>query len=125
MILLSPSCLANEIDNGPLLFALLEMIQCQCHGFMSPQPTREEHIDLWAGIFKGSRMAAKVRRAGRLDPNHIIVDFDTDLSGVREPPRGSQNQSNNVIRTHLKHILEKRKGQWKVLFAQNTFIAGK
>src|SRR6266478_5343936 len=62
----------------------------------------QEHVDLWAGIFKGSRMAAKVRRVRRLDPNHIIV-----------------------LRTHLKHILEKRNGQWKVLAAQNTFIADK
>src|SRR6266446_8970339 len=86
----------------------------------------QEHVDLWAGIFKGSRMAAKVRRVRRLDPNHIIVDFDTELSGIRELPPGSQNQgSNNVLRTHLKHILEKRNGQWKVLAAQNTFIADK
>jgi len=84
-----------------------------------------EHVDLWAGIFKGSRMAAKVRRVRRLDPNHIIVDFDTELAGVRELPPGSQNLGNNVLRTRLKHILEKRNGQWKVLSAQNTFIARK
>ena len=84
-----------------------------------------EHVDLWAGIFKGSRMAAKVRRVRRLDPNHIIIDFDTELAGVRELPPGSQNQGNNVLRTRLKHILEKRNGHWKVLSAQNTFIAGK
>ena len=36
-----------------------------------------------------------------------------------------RNEGNNVIKTHLKHILEKRNGQWKVLSAQNTFIAGK
>lgn len=85
----------------------------------------QEHVDLWAGILKGSRVAAKVRRVRRLDPNHIIVDFNAELSGVRDLPRGSQNESNNVIKSHLKHILEKRNGQWKVLSAQNTFIAGK
>jgi uncharacterized protein (TIGR02246 family) len=79
------------------------------------------HVDLWAGIFKGSRIAAKLRKVRRLDPNHIIVDFDTELSGFRELPPGSQG--NNVIRSHLKHILEKRNGEWKVLSAQNTFIA--
>jgi uncharacterized protein (TIGR02246 family) len=86
----------------------------------------QEHVELWAGIFRSSRIAAKVRRVRRLDPNHIIVDFDAELSGIRELPSGSQNQgSNNVLRSHLKHILEKRNGQWKVLPAQNTFIAGK
>jgi hypothetical protein len=33
--------LANQINNGPMLFALLKMIQGQSHGFMPPQPTRE------------------------------------------------------------------------------------
>lgn len=80
------------------------------------------HVDLWAGIFKGSRMAASVRRVRRLDPNHIIVDINTELSGAREFPPGSQNQRNNVIKAHLKHILEKRNGEWKVLSAQNTYI---
>ena len=85
-----------------------------------------EHVDLWAGIFKGSHVSAKVRRVRRLDPNHIIADFDTELSGVQKLPSGTQNQgSDNVVRTHLKHILEKRDGHWKVLSAQNTFIAGK
>jgi hypothetical protein len=34
--------LANQIDNGPMLFALLEMIQSQSHGFMPPQAAREQ-----------------------------------------------------------------------------------
>jgi len=30
----------NEINNGPMLLALLEMIQCQSHSFMPPQTHR-------------------------------------------------------------------------------------
>jgi hypothetical protein len=37
----------------------------------------------------------------------MIVDFDLELSG---------NPGGN----HLKHILEKRNGTWKILSAQNT-----
>ncbi len=33
--------LADQINNCPMLFALLEMIQCQGHSFMPPQATRE------------------------------------------------------------------------------------
>ncbi len=33
--------LADQINNCPMLFALLEMIQFQGHSFMPPQPTRE------------------------------------------------------------------------------------
>src|SRR3984893_1171143 len=34
--------LANQINNGPMLFALLEMIQSQSHGFMPPRAAREQ-----------------------------------------------------------------------------------
>src|SRR5437879_8439633 len=33
--------LADQINNGPMLLALLELIQCQSDGFMPSQPTRE------------------------------------------------------------------------------------
>ena len=32
---------ANQVNNGPMLFALLEMIQGQSHGLMPPKPTRQ------------------------------------------------------------------------------------
>src|SRR5229473_8051438 len=34
--------LADQINNGPMLSALLEVIQCQSHGFMPPQAAREQ-----------------------------------------------------------------------------------
>src|ERR1041385_8358602 len=65
----------------------------------------KEHVDLWASIFKGSHMEAKVRRIRRLDPNHIIVDFDTAMTNVQKLPPGAA--ASGALRTHLKHILEK------------------
>jgi hypothetical protein len=38
-------------------------------------------------------------------------------------PPGTQPNANGVLRNHLKHVMEKRNGVWKVLSAQNTFIA--
>src|ERR1700730_9009678 len=37
--------LANQVNNSPMLFALLEMIQSQCHGFMPPQAAREQQCE--------------------------------------------------------------------------------
>jgi len=36
---------ADQINNGPILFALLEVIQSQRHGFMPPQAAREQHCE--------------------------------------------------------------------------------
>jgi uncharacterized protein (TIGR02246 family) len=82
----------------------------------------QEHVDLWAGPFKGSHVAGKVRRVQMLGANYMIVDFDVQLSGFAKalpvaPPATA------VLNSHLKHVMEKRDGAWKVLSAQNTMVA--
>ena len=80
------------------------------------------HVDLWAGIFKGSHVEATVRNIRRLGPNYVLVDLDLALSGAREAPPGAFVDAHGAIRTHLKHILERRNGVWRILSAQNTFV---
>jgi uncharacterized protein (TIGR02246 family) len=83
----------------------------------------QEHVDLWAGLFNGSRISGKVRRIRMLGPTFMMVDFDAELSGVRQLPPGSPADASGVLHNHLKHIMERRRGIWKVLAAQNTFIS--
>jgi uncharacterized protein (TIGR02246 family) len=83
----------------------------------------KEHIDLWNGIFKGSRATGKVRRIQMLGSDYMMVDFDVLISNVRELPPGAPAYPDRTLRNHLKHIMEKRNGTWKVISAQNTFIA--
>ncbi|HTM90179.1 MAG TPA: SgcJ/EcaC family oxidoreductase [Terriglobales bacterium] len=82
----------------------------------------QEHVDLWNGMFKGSRIQGTVRRIRMLGPKYMMVDLDLEVSNVRQLPPGSP-YADRVLRNHLKHILEKRNGAWKVIAAQNTFIA--
>jgi uncharacterized protein (TIGR02246 family) len=82
----------------------------------------KEHVDLWAGPFHGSHIAGQVRRIRRLGPNYLLVDLDLELSGVSQLPPGAPPGS-KVLRNRLKHILERRGTQWKVIAAQNTFVA--
>ena len=83
----------------------------------------KEHVDMWAGPFKGSHIEGRVRRVQRLGENYMIVDVDLEVSGVRQGPPGSPQNGKGILRNHLKHVMEKRDGVWKVLSAQNTFIA--
>ena len=83
----------------------------------------QEHVDLWSGPFKGTRIFAKVRRVQKLSPHYMIVDFDSRLSGVRQLPPGAAPGGSGLLCSHLKHIMEKRLGIWKVLSAQNTFAS--
>src|SRR5215216_4687828 len=38
----------------------------------------QEHVELWAGIFKGSHVTGKVRRIRMLGPTFMMVDFDAE-----------------------------------------------
>jgi uncharacterized protein (TIGR02246 family) len=40
----------------------------------------QEHIDLWSGIFKGSRATGKVRRIQMLGSDYMMGDFDIQIS---------------------------------------------
>jgi uncharacterized protein (TIGR02246 family) len=82
----------------------------------------QEHVDLWGGIFKGSHIAGRVRRVQMLGANYMIVDFDLQLSGFAKAPPGAPPGA-TVLKNHIKHVMEKRDGVWKVLSAQNTLIA--
>jgi uncharacterized protein (TIGR02246 family) len=82
----------------------------------------QEHVDLWAGPFKGSHVIGKVRRIQMLGTNYMIVDFDVQLSGFTTAPPGAP-LGTAVLNAHLKHEMEKRDGAWKVLSVQNTIVA--
>ena len=85
----------------------------------------QQHVELWSGIFKGIRVTGATRRIQMLGSNYMIVDFDFQASGFLHPPPGTPVDANGVFRSHLKHILEKRNGVWKVRSAQSTFVASK
>jgi hypothetical protein len=67
--------LADQINNGPMLFALLEMIQSQRHGFMPTQAAREQQCEQGSVAFsfqsqpyRPRRCAERPRRNGKCIP---------------------------------------------------------
>jgi hypothetical protein len=80
------------------------------------------HVDLWNTAFKGSIVTGVVRRIRQLSPTLMIADFDLDLK-VAGPLPPSIPNTNGIVKVHLKHIMEKRGGQWKVVASQNTFVS--
>jgi uncharacterized protein (TIGR02246 family) len=81
----------------------------------------QTHLDLWAGPAKGTHMVAQVRRVRMLSPTLFVVDIDTSATGFSPPPPGAPG---GVVQTRLKHVVQKRSGQWKILVSQNTFVSG-
>ena len=81
------------------------------------------HVDLWNTAFKGSKVTGVVRRTRRLSPTLLIADFDLDLKVVGPLPPSIPNK-NGIVKAYLKHVMEKRGAEWKVIAAQNTFYSG-
>jgi uncharacterized protein (TIGR02246 family) len=79
------------------------------------------HRDLWAGPFRASRVSGSVRRVRSLSATLMIADFDMELALAGSAPPGLAGPD-GIVRTHLKHVMESRRGQWKVVAAQNTFV---
>lgn len=80
----------------------------------------QTHLDLWKGAASATHMTARVRRVRALSANLFIVDIDTAADGFSPPPPGAPD---GIVRTRLKHVVERRNGQWKILASQNTFVA--
>jgi len=80
----------------------------------------QTHRDLWAGPAKATRMEARVRRVQTLSPTLFVVDIDTAATGFSPPPPGAKA---GIVKSRLKHMVERRGGVWKILTSQNTFVS--
>jgi uncharacterized protein (TIGR02246 family) len=79
-----------------------------------------EHLNLWAGPFKGSHAEGAVRGIQLLGADRLLIDADLVISWIHRTPSDSL-LSSPVVKTHLKYTLEKRNGVWKVLSGENSF----
>ncbi len=80
------------------------------------------HVDLWKTAFKGSEVKGTVRSTRRLSPTLMIADFNLDLRVAGDLPP-TIPASNGRVKAHLKHVMERRGGEWKAIAAQNTFYS--
>ena len=81
------------------------------------------HVGLWQGPARDTRVTANVRRVEALTPTIAIVDLDVHVTGFSPPPPGAQCDAEGGVRTRLKHVIQKRDSEWKILASQNTFVA--
>ena len=66
-----------------------------------------------------------MRKIQRLGAEFLLVDLDMELAVYQELPPGVSGpvDDRGVIRTHLKHLLAKRDGVWRIFSAQNIIVA--
>jgi uncharacterized protein (TIGR02246 family) len=79
------------------------------------------HADVFAGIFKGSTLAMKVKKLRFLRPDVAIVDLNTRLSGVAAPPPGVPVGADGALRSSLLMVLAKERGRWEIAAYHNVW----
>ena len=109
-------------DYGDLYWADAELVDPSGRIWQGRPAVQQMHVDLWHTAFRGSEVKGTVRKVRRLSPTLMIADFDLDLALFKEAPSGGK-EANGVVKAHLKHVMEKRDGMWKVIAAQNTFYS--
>lgn len=81
------------------------------------------HVHLWNGPARDTQVSAAVRRVRPIGAEAMVVDLDVEVTGFSPPPPGAAADANGKVKAHLKHVVEKRAGDWKIAASQNTFVA--
>lgn len=79
------------------------------------------HVELWRGPASGSRVESRVRRVRPLNSKVMVVDLDVVVAGFAPP--GAATNAGGQIQARLKHVVEQRGDEWKIVASQNTFVA--
>ena len=72
---------------------------------------------------RNTHVFATVRRVRPIGAEAMIVDLDVDVAGFSPAPPGAAVHADGKVKAHLKHVIEKREGDWKIAASQNTFVA--
>ena len=81
------------------------------------------HADLFATIFKGSRLAVREMKIRVLGDFTAIANLVIDLTGFSKLPPGIRPSiGNDVLRTRMHYVLIQDGARWRIVFSQNNAV---
>jgi uncharacterized protein (TIGR02246 family) len=81
---------------------------------------RALHVVLFNGPFAGSTLTLDVRDIQFLTGTVAIVYLNLSITGYAFPPPGVTPPADGVLRARVTWVVEKRSGEWQIVFMQNT-----
>lgn len=84
---------------------------------------RARHHEIFTGVFAGSRHHGSVRSLRFLTPDVAIADVDIEVTGFKALPPGARPTEPGVLRTRMRHVLQRLEGRWRITATQNTAVA--
>jgi uncharacterized protein (TIGR02246 family) len=81
------------------------------------------HAELFATIFKGSRLAVREMRIRVLGSSAAFADLVLDLTGFSQLPPGIRPSiGTDVLRTRMHYVLIHDGTRWWIVFSQNNAV---
>jgi uncharacterized protein (TIGR02246 family) len=91
--------------------------------FESRGANLRRHTELFATIFKGSRLAICEMRIRMLGDFTATSDLVLDLTGFSKLPPGIRPSiGNDVLRTRMHYVLVHDSARWWIVFSQNSAV---
>jgi uncharacterized protein (TIGR02246 family) len=84
---------------------------------------RARHHEIFTGVFAGSRHHGTLRSLRFLTPDVAIADVDIEVTGFEALPPGARATEPGVLRTRMRHVLQRLGGRWRITATQNTAVA--
>lgn len=81
-----------------------------------------QHAHIWATHYLGSHFAARLVRVWPLGPDHALVDTEARVTNFKSVMPGIALAEPGVLVTPFRYIVERRGGEWRILFSQNTVV---
>ena len=81
---------------------------------------RATHVFLFNGPFAGSTLGLAVRDIQFLTGTVAIVYLDLSITGYAFLPPGVSAPADGVLRARVTWVVEKVRGEWQIVFQQNT-----
>jgi uncharacterized protein (TIGR02246 family) len=82
----------------------------------------KRQVEFFASLFKGSRLALKVRKVRFVRPDVAIVEIDTEVSGFKKLPPVVYVDAEKVLRTRLQQVMVKAGADWTVAAFHNVDV---
>ena len=84
---------------------------------------RARLAQIFGGIFHGSRHVGTLRQLRFLGANLAVADEDIEITEFTGLPAGIAPTAPGVLRTRMRHVLQRRAGRWLIVASQNTAVA--
>jgi len=104
---------------GEQFWADARFVNVIAHVYEGRDEIVAQHARIFGSIYKGSHLAVTSLHSRPLGPDHVLIEMDSAGTGMSRLPPGLV-AVDGVVRSHMILAAERRHGEWKIVYAQNT-----